>query len=673
MSQAKLTKPSSTPPSSGSIISDALPTELFSDPTMTPLLGVAVLLIIILIIINIFKPTSKNKIANARWASKREIAAGNKKGMKTAAMKDLTNPVLWISEPIGAAYPRMEDLPHIDGVTYFNRAAQAIGLIGGSGYGKTKTLLDPLLKAAMERGDSIMLVDPKFPTQASQIIAHARKCGYEIKVFAPSENFPESDSFNLFDMFVGLKDPSLQAISACATILGNVNAKGGKSAKGDPFFDENAPKVAACAMMLANWISKKLDRPDLNTIPFGYAVLSAEGLIKRLRHNIDDIPFGSQILASSVLKANSDKTEGSLLATAEKILSYFTVPALIPSCGKAGNFPGFFPDEPLKMSGKQLCIFGIDQDISSVVIPIVCAAVEVIGSYNLNNSRPRTNNLVLCMDEFPALYLPIIKAWLAEKRSMGLITLMAAQTPEQFDEKYGQGSAKGFMDRLGSVIYMNPNSFDAAEQISKLLGEEQIMSTSKGQSSNTGRSGGSTNTNQSPHKRRLITPEEILQMPEGSCIIRNSIVRSVNTPFADEKQKIPYCKRFEINDHALKKEESFAAKEYQKLSQKAAFSNQHKQQTDKELRDMFKEYRGIIDVFLPLPPKEEPAPKAPLGRSVMLAQVIGKIRNDGFHVTGNLTDRKVIIPEHFSNELTIAECQEILHNEGVEYAEFASH
>jgi ABC-type glutathione transport system ATPase component len=168
MSQAKLTKPSSTPPSYNSIISDVLPTELLSDPTITPLLGVAVLLITILIIINIFKPTSKNKIANARWASKREIAAGNKKGMKTAAMKDLTNPVLWISEPIGAAYPRMEDLPHIDGVTYFNRAAQAIGLIGGSGYGKTKTLLDPLLKAAMERGDSIMLVDPKFPTQASQ-------------------------------------------------------------------------------------------------------------------------------------------------------------------------------------------------------------------------------------------------------------------------------------------------------------------------------------------------------------------------------------------------------------------------------------------------------------------------------------------------------------------------
>ncbi|MFA9201978.1 MAG: hypothetical protein ACEQSC_00300 [Candidatus Nanopelagicaceae bacterium] len=162
-------------------------------------------------------------------------------------------------------------------------------------------------------------------------------------------------------------------------------------------------------------------------------------------------------------------------------------------------------------------------------------------------------------------------------------------------------------------------------------------------------------------------------MPEGSCIIRNSIVRSINTPFADEKQKIPYRKRFKIDDQALKKEESFAIAEYQKLSQKAASSNQHKLQTDKELRDMFREYRGIIDDFLPLPPKEEPALKAPLGRSVMLAQVISRIRNDGFHVTGNLTDRKVIIPKHFSNDLTIAECQEILHNEGVEYAEFASH
>jgi ABC-type glutathione transport system ATPase component len=183
---------SSSQPSYFSLISEVLPTELFLDPSISPLLAITAFSIVVLFILNL-KPASKSKIANAKWATKREIANGNKVGRKTAAKKSLTNPVLFISEPIGKAYPRLEDLPHINGVTYFNRTAQGVGIIGGSGYGKTKTIIDPLLKSAMERGDSIMLVDPKFPTQASQIVAYARRCGYQIKIFAPSENFPECD------------------------------------------------------------------------------------------------------------------------------------------------------------------------------------------------------------------------------------------------------------------------------------------------------------------------------------------------------------------------------------------------------------------------------------------------------------------------------------------------
>jgi type IV secretory pathway TraG/TraD family ATPase VirD4 len=673
MPQTKVVQKQGFASSYFSSISEVLPTKLLLDPTIAPLLAVTAFSIVVLLILNL-KPASKSKIANAKWATNREIANGNKVGRKTAAKKSLTNPVLCISEPIGAAYPRLEDLPHIKGVTYFNRTAQGVGIIGGSGYGKTKTIINPMLKFCMERGDSIMLVDPKFPTQASEIVSYARKCGYKIKIFAPSESFPESDSFNLFDLFSGSGDPSLDAISACATILANVNAKGGKSAKGDPFFDENAPKIAACAMLLANWISKQLKRPDLNTIPFAYAILSIDSLTKRLRQNIDSIPFSCQVLASAILKANSDKTEGSLLATAEKILSYFTVPALIPSCGQPSNFPGFFPDEPLKISGKQLCVFGIDQDLSSVVIPIICAAIETICKYNLNNSRPRSNNLVLCMDEFAALYLPVIKDLLAEKRSMGLITLMGLQTPQQFDQRYGQGAGKTFMDLLGSVIYMNPNSIDAAEAISKSLGDEEVISTSKNRSSNTGRSGGSSGTNQSPHKRRLMTPEDILLMPEGACIIRNPIVRSVNLPFAREKQKLPYYKRFIIDDDALTKEESIARQEYEKLSKVAASSNKSKRKSDEELSKMFKEYRGIIGEFLPLScNKESDSQLTTNSRFVMLSDVLLKVRSDGFQVQGDLTDRKVIIPAHFSQELTLEECQEILSSEGINYAEFASH
>jgi prophage antirepressor-like protein len=58
---------------------------------------------------------------------------------------------------------------------------------------------------------------------------------------------------------------------------------------------------------------------------------------------------------------------------------------------------------------------------------------------------------------------------------------------------------------------------------------------------------------------------------------------------------------------------------------------------------------------------------------VMLSQAIERVRSNGYFVTGDTTDRKVTVPKHFSDDLTTAECQELLHKEGIKYAEFANH
>jgi type IV secretory pathway TraG/TraD family ATPase VirD4 len=628
------------------------------------------------LLLQLFMPKRSAKIATARWATKREIDAANKVGLQSALRKSVTNPTLWISEPIGESYPTLDDLPKAKGVTYFNKANQSIIILGTSGSGKTRTVLDPMVKSALDQGFSVMLVDAKHRNQAAHIVPYAKNCEYNIAVFAPGESFPESDTFNFFDSFRNVRDPSVYAVQICATINKNTKESGAKS---DPFFDENGAKIAAGAMVLAQHIADTLNRPDLANMLFAYSILDLPDLPQRIEAAKTTLPLAVCTLFKSLMSTGDDKgknkTQGSLLATAEQILSRFALPALIPSCCQQGTFPNFDLKEPLKLEGKKLCIFGLDQDTDSVVAPIIAAAIEQIASYNLNNTRPRKTPLVIFLDEFAAFKMPFIKKIQAEKRSMGAVVVICQQVPSQFDDNYGSGAAKGFMARASTHIILNPGDWEAAEAISKSLGEEEIRISSRGSSHSRGKNpSSSTSSNEQVQKRRLISAEDILQMAEGDCIIRTPIVRSIGAPFANEKQKIPYRKRFRVNNEAVDVEEAQAEKLYSRMCKAVAEAKSDQQLDEKAIRRIVNEHYEILEKFIPKPkPKtskpEEAAPSSK--RCVMLSQVTTKMRYEGFAIPGDLPDRKIEIPNNFSDNLTLEECQQLLNTEGIKHHEFA--
>jgi type IV secretion system protein VirD4 len=664
------TKPS---PSSSSLLPTAKELGFSIDQTtinQALVLGCVIGLLLLLSVLT--KRGRSTKIATARWATNREINAANKAGLKTAQKKSVTNPTLWISEPIGESYPTLDDLPKMFKVTYFNKANQSIIILGTSGSGKTRTIIDPMIKAALDQGFPVMLLDAKNPNQAAHIVPYAKKCGYSIAVFAPGESFPESDTFNFFDVFKNVKDPSVYAVQICATIRKNTKEAGSKS---DPFFDENGAKIAAGAMVLAQHIADSLNRPDLANMLFAYSILDLPELPQRLEAAKTTLPLAVCTLFKSLLSTGDDKgknkTQGSLLATAEQILSRFALPALIPSCCQQGTFPGFDPEEPLKLEGKKLCVFGLDQDADAVVSPIIAAAIEQIGSYNLNNSRPRQTPLVFSLDEFPALNMPVVKKWQAEKRSMGAVLMLGVQTPSQFDDVYGAGAAKGFMARASTHIILNPGDWEAAEAISKSLGEEEIRVSSRGSSRNRGKNASvSTSSNEQAQKRRLVSAEDIMQMAEGDCIIRTPIMRSVGTPFANEKQKIPYRKRFKVDNEAIDAEEAQSEKLYSRMCKAVAESKSNQQLDEKAIRRIVNEHYEILEKFIPKAAKPEKA-AASSGHYAMLSEIAAKLRYEGFAITGDLLDRKIKIPAEFSESLTVEECKQLLTTEGITYHEFA--
>jgi type IV secretion system protein VirD4 len=629
----------------------------------------------LMLILSLFAKRNRlPKIASARWANRREIRAANKLGLKTVLKKSVTNPTLWISEPIGEFYPTLKDLPKTLKVTYFNKGNQSFIILGTSGSGKTRTVIDPMVKSALEQGFPVLLSDPKYPNQAAHIIPYAKKCGYRISVFAPGESFPESDTFNFFDVFKNVEDPSVYAMQICATIRKNTKESGAKS---DPFFDENGAKIAAGAMVLAQHIADSLNRPDLANMLFAYSILDLPDLPQRIEAAKTKLPLAVYTLFKSLISTGDDKgknkTQGSLLATAEQILSRFALPALIPSCCQQGTFPGFDPNEPLKLEGKQLCVLGLDQDADAVVAPIIAAAIEQIGSYNLNNSRPRQTPLIFSLDEFPALNMPVVKKWQAEKRSMGAVLILGVQTPSQFDDVYGSGAAKGFMARASTHIILNPGDWEAAEAISKSLGEEEVRISSTGSSRSRGKSPSfSRSSNEQVQKRRLVSAENIMQMAEGDCIIRTPIVRSVGTPFAREKQKIPYRKRFMVDNAAIDAEEAQSERFYSHMRKVVAASKADQRLDEAAIRSIVNEHYEVLEKILPKVSKPD-GNESNAKRYVMLLEVVAKMRHEGFYVHENPPDRKVNIPDDFSDNLTVGECQQLLTTEGIAYREFANY
>jgi type IV secretion system protein VirD4 len=111
-------------------------------------------------------------------------------------------------------------------------------------------------------------------------------------------------------------------------------------------------------------------------------------------------------------------------------------------------------------------------------------------------------------------------------RGMGIRLWFFFQSIHQLQECYGE-KAKTFIDNIDTQQYFGTHSFEAADELSKRIGDTTISVTSygetKGYSYQEGQKGGSTstssNTNVSQTGRRLYKPEEILVTAEQFAFV----------------------------------------------------------------------------------------------------------------------------------------------------------
>ena len=131
---------------------------------------------------------------------------------------------------------------------------------------------------------------------------------------------------------------------------------------------------------------------------------------------------------------------------------------------------------------------------------------SAVGSPTLTESRER--RVWLFLDEFPQL--PPIKqfpTFLELGRSKGIAVVIGAQDTAQIRAVYGADQAKSWFGMTGTKIITRINASEAAEDISRLIGEQEVERRIKSST----HAGGKTSVTESIQRelRRVVTASEL--------------------------------------------------------------------------------------------------------------------------------------------------------------------
>ncbi|MBA3920213.1 MAG: type IV secretory system conjugative DNA transfer family protein [Nostocaceae cyanobacterium] len=455
---------------------------------------------------------NKNKLARARWAGRREkivarkIACAQMEGRKHNRVSLFVSSTK-VKKPDSVNGKIIMRIPESESRLYFPDVQRGVLVCGVTGSGKTFSMINPLLRSAIDQGFPVVLYDLKYsqlksPTsgalgQTAKLAGYAAERGYKVSVLSPG--FGESAIANPLD-FLESEIDSAMARQLAIALNKNLKLSSGDS-DSSGFFSNAGDLLSQGIFMLA----KGTCYPD---ILMCFAILSLPNLIKRIENaemNLWTRASFSQFLSV----AGSPETAASIVGTALGLFTRFIIPELLSAfCGQTNL--------PLDLKERQMVIFGMDDEKRDVVSPLVASVLHLLVTRNV--AKQRSTPLILSLDELPTIYLPSLAGWLNQKRENGLVSILGLQNLSQLEESYGQQTAETIFTGCVTKAFFNAGSGAAAEKYSKYLGEEEIRNKQRSRTTG-GKGGASTNTSNESDTRPLFEVSQFNTLSEGRAVI----------------------------------------------------------------------------------------------------------------------------------------------------------
>lgn len=412
---------------------------------------------------------------------------------------------------------------------YCPSAEQSVAVLGASGYGKSRYVMNPLIRSALDQGVAVNVVDAKYPDQTKEIAGYAAQRGYKVQIIAPT--YAESGTLNPYIFVQNSSDsPGAQQLS---TTLSKNLSMGDATANG--FFEDAGATVFESSILTAKWLAEdplaismtrriwqlKPDDPlpPISDLLASAAIHNLPELSNRMRFARQRLnPWNYQSFVQLINTGSGDAgkknvTEAGILGNAQKMINKLVKLAVIPSiCGES--------DIEINIDGanaKTLTIFGLNQDYRTVAAPILSATLDLFVSYNLANSRQRKTPFATFIDELPLFYLENLATWLALYRSAGSSISIAFQTFVQLSEIYGENRAKTIAANCATTFWLNPQDGAMAQNYSDYLGT--ISHTYYTTSHTRQKGGNSTTRTENITEVPLMEAAEFLRMAPGQAVM----------------------------------------------------------------------------------------------------------------------------------------------------------
>lgn len=551
----------------------------------------------------------KGKVATSYWGGAKEKAVAAKRAKKQMAKVSRNNVALYVGTPpqirerlheewrlkglvkdaTSAWQKQLDKLFSSNPTLYVPDAQRGIAALGAAGSGKTFSVIDPLIRSALDQGFPMCLYDFKYPAQTKRAVAYAMKRGYTVRVFAPG--FPESEVCNPLDLIKDEED-AIAAGQLSNVINRNFDRSGGNGG-GDKFFEEAGDSLIEGILLVTKAVKTLTGEHKYCDLMMAQAILSLDQLPERLLAASQGKlkVWTTRPLSQLISVKDSDKTVASIIGTAQRIFQRFLKKDFVGAfCGQTTL--------PLDLDGKQLIIFGLDRNNRDIVGPLLAAILHMIVSRNVSRTVPRLDPLVVVLDELPTLYLPALVNWLNENREDGFCGILGYQNISQLEKAYGKELAQAIVGGTATKFIFNPQDPTSAKLFADYLGEQEINFHSKSRS--TGKGGGSQSFNEQNQKRFLLEPAEFLKLGTGKAVVINPAYVRKSEAYVPLIQKV-LVPQVDIDQM------SWSEKKWEMIRPRLIQANSMSV-TDEERRQQFEERRALAEQLFPVTTEGVSAP-----------------------------------------------------------------
>lgn len=343
-------------------------------------------------------------------------------------------------------------------------------VIGATGSGKTKCLVDPQVQSLARRGESMIMTDPKgeLYRDHSEML---RSRGYKIIVL----NFRNPNLGNAwnpltlpYDLYrQGNTDKSTELLDDVA-----LNILYDPENKNDPFWEKSAADFFS-GLALGLFQDAKEEQINLNSINYmstvGEENFATSNYTKEY-FNLKGEDSNAYVFASNTINAPQE-TKGSILSVFRQKIRLFASREQLSEMLSYSDF------KMSEIGTQKTAVFMIIHDekttyhgLATIFLKQVYETLIAVAQTTKNGKLPYRVNFIL--DEFANMPpLKDVTTMVTAARSRAIRFTFIIQNFAQLNDVYGKETAETIRSNCGNLIYLITTELAALEEISKLCGE----------------------------------------------------------------------------------------------------------------------------------------------------------------------------------------------------------